>query len=482
MGLARPVVRNTLALSAGQLGTRALTIVYVAALARHIHTDGMGALATSQSLGVIVALLIGLGHDTLAIREIAARPHEATAWLWDLLGLRVVLSVAGLIGLALFSRLVDYPPETSQVVLVYGLVTVVGALLSVPRNLIQARELLALEAAVQFGRDVANIVLSVIAIALGASLLTIVWISVLANLGQLAVELAIVARRKMATWGRPSPARIRAIFRGGIGIGLVVLCSIMYAQVGTILLSLLAGPTATGTYAAAYNLLLVLLIVPDMFQRAVFPVFARLHADPNRNLGEAYEQSLRALTAVALPLAIGTFLVAEPAIGLLYGPDFAASVAPLRVLCAAVAVTASYASGAILIATGQQRRFALTTGAELFVQVALAVALIPIWGPLGATIGYAVPRVIAFFGYLVWCHRLLRRRPRLAPLLRIALASLIMGAVVVAALQAGVHWLWLACLIGPLAYGLALLALGELKLADLRLLGRGRLGAQQRLQ
>jgi O-antigen/teichoic acid export membrane protein len=469
VGLSRPVIRNTLALSAGTLATRALSIVYVAALARYVHTEGMGDLATSQSLGAILALFIGLGHDTLAVREVAARPRDGTAWLWDLLALRVVLSVVGLAGLVIFSRVVDYPSQTSQVVAVYGVVMVVGSMLSVARAIIQAHEHLALDAAVQFGRDVANIALSLAAIALGASLVTIVWISVLANVGQLVVELAIVAWLKLATWGRPSLKRIRAIFHNGVGFGMVVLCSILYAQAGVILLSLQAGPAATGTYAAAYNLLLVLLIIPDMFQRAVFPVFARLHSSPDRNLANPYQQSLRALTAIGLPLAVGTFLVAEPAIGLLYGPDFGASVVPLKILAVAVAVTATYASAAILIAMGRQRLLAASMFVELLAQVGLAAILIPFWGVVGATVAYTIPRLISFVFYTTLCHRLLHLKLNVVPLARIGLASAVMGCAVLAGQIAGLQWLWLACLIGPVTYAGTLIFVGEVKLQDWRM-------------
>jgi O-antigen/teichoic acid export membrane protein len=459
---------NTLALSLGQVGARALSIVYIAALARHVHAEGMGQLATAQSLTAILALFIGLGHDTLAVREIAATPAKASLWLSNLLALRGVLSVAGLGVLLVFSAAVGYSRATTEVILVYGLVMVVYSLLSTARDVTQAHERLVLLALTQFGRDVANIGLSLLAIALGASLVTIVWISVLVNLGQLVVELAILRRLRLARWVVPSLAACQAILRSGVGIGVIVVCSVLYAQSGLILLSLLSDSAATGAYSAAFNLLLVLLILPDMFNRAVLPVFARQYAAEHEALGSTYQRSLKALTMIGLPLAVGTAVVAEPLINLLYGPGFQAAVVPLRVLALAVAVTGSYASGAVLIATGRQRAFAASYILEVASLVVLGVVLIPAWGIVGATVAYTLPRVVAFVWYSGLCHRLLRLRLPVETFARSAFAAACMGWVVWSALQMGVHFLWLVGLVGPLVYAGVLVLVGGIDVRQWR--------------
>jgi O-antigen/teichoic acid export membrane protein len=95
--------------------------------------------------------------------------------------------------------------------------------------------------------------------------------------------------------------------------------------------------------------------------------------------------------------------------------------------------------------------------------------LIPIWGVLGATVAYTVPRLVSFVFYTALCHRLLHLRARLGPLVRIALATAVMGGVVLLGQRSGVQWLWLACLVGPATYAVALLLVGELKLQALQL-------------
>src|SRR5207248_3260587 len=159
-----------------------------------------------------------------------------------------------------------------------------------------------------------------------------------------------------------------------------------------------------GTFSAAYNVFLVLLVPPDMFRRAVFPVFARLQTDRMDELRVAYQQSVRILTGLAVPLAVGTMLLAEQIVEFLYGSKFAEAVTPLRLLALSAGVTASYASGAVLAATHRQRLFAASSSVELAGMLIMSLALIPSWGAIGAAVAYTAPRLSAFVYYTVVCH------------------------------------------------------------------------------
>lgn len=470
MGTARKLIQNTAALSAGQIGTRALGFVYVTALARHVHPEGMGELATAQSLATIVALLIGLGHEALAISELAHDRSQNSLWFSNLLALKLVLSVLAMGVLLLCSWVARYPPATLEIIMVYGVVMVVGTLVTTIRAFIMARERQTIEAATQFARDVTNIGLSLLAIWLGASLVIIVWVSVLANVLQMGVELLVLRRLQLVSLVRPSIVQCRAILRRGLPFGASAVVSVLLAQTGPVVLSVMAGAVVTGLFWAANNLVLLLLVLPIMYYWAVLPVFSRLHASAERDMVVAYRTSMKVVTVISMPLAVGTAMVADPLIQLLYGPGYEVAATALRILVVMVALSADYVCGAVLTAMGRQRFLVLTYGLELVALLALSMLLIPQWGAIGASVGYAVPRVVGYGWRASLSYRQLHLPLPLGMLARTVTATTLMALAVYAAERAGVHILLLGGVVGPVTYAAGLILLGGVDSSEWRLL------------
>jgi PST family polysaccharide transporter len=470
MQTARKLVQNTAASMAGQIVTRGLGFVYGAALARYVHAEGMGELATAQSLATIVALGIGLGHETLAIKQLAHDRDRSSVWLSSLLVLKTGLSCAAILVLFAWSMLVGYSPSTLQVVIVYGIVIAVGTLVSTVRAVIIAHEHLAIEAFTQFVRDVTNIGLSLLAIWLQASLLTIVWVSVLANVLQLAIEMLVLRRLRIATLVRPSLIETRRILHQGLPFGANAVISVLLAQIGPVLLSVLAGAVATGVFWSANNLILLLLMPTIMYFWAVLPVFSRQRGSDQAELATTYAASIKASFVLGLPLAVGAALLASPAIRFVYGPGFEAAVPVLQILAVTVALSADYIVGAVLTALDRQRFLAITYGLELVGLVGIAMLLTPQFGPAGLAVGYALPRVVGF-GVRGWSsYRTLGLPLPLGMLVRIGLATTIMGIAVNFSLEAGLHFALVAAIVGPAVYIAALIGVGAVGLHEWRML------------
>lgn len=119
------------------------------------------------------------------------------------------------------------------------------------------------------------------------------------------------------------------------------------------------GLTSLGIHALAMEL--ANLVANDFAQplrRATMPGFAKLQS----NLKELRHQFATAYSAsmvFAVPFALGVALVAEPAIRLAFGPDWAAAAAPLRILCIYGLCGASVQfCWPLLVSMGEPRRFA----------------------------------------------------------------------------------------------------------------------------
>ncbi|HZS02470.1 MAG TPA: polysaccharide biosynthesis C-terminal domain-containing protein, partial [Chloroflexota bacterium] len=245
----------------------------------------------------------------------------------------------------------------------------------------------------------------------------------------------------------------------------------LFFRLDSLLLRPLAGNAALGWYNAAYRVPDGLNVIPANFTLALFPLLARRGQDDPAALARVYRRALKVLLVLALPLATGIALLAEPLVYLVAGPAYVPeSVWVLRVLIWFLPF--SFVNGVtqyVLIAVDRQRfltvAFALATAFNLVANL----VLIPTFSYLGAALVTVLSEVV-LLGPFWWA--VVRHLPPvslLAVAWRPALAALGMG-LVVAPLAA---WSWLASIpVGAAAYFGLLLLLGTFDADDRALLHR----------
>ena len=173
----------------GRFLTQVLGMVYVAVLARYILAEGMGKIAIATSLVSILVLIINFGFSQLIVRNVASDRSKAGHYVSNALLLKAILSLIFFILILIVISVTRYPTDTTMIILIYSLSFVFDEFSEVIFSIFNAFEIMEYPAAIQTGRDITNIVLSLIAIYLHATIFALVFISVLASLLKLIVSL-----------------------------------------------------------------------------------------------------------------------------------------------------------------------------------------------------------------------------------------------------------------------------------------------------
>ncbi|MEP6893358.1 MAG: lipopolysaccharide biosynthesis protein [Gaiellaceae bacterium] len=196
-----------------------------------------------------------------------------------------------------------------------------------------------------------------------------------------------------AKW-KPSTAFSRQSLRGFAGFSANVFGTNVAAQLrGTtdnVLIGRVIGPAALGSYALAYNLVLVpfnRIAVP--LSQVLFPALSRVQDDRAR-IGELWTRSLRLVAAIALPSCVGLLVVGADVVEVVLGTKWH-SAAPIVQLLAVVGLlqTLQFLNPIVLQAVDRTSillRWSLVSyGATL---VAFIIGLH--WGAVGVAAAYAV--------------------------------------------------------------------------------------------
>jgi O-antigen/teichoic acid export membrane protein len=172
---------------------------------------------------------------------------------------------------------------------------------------------------------------------------------------------------------------------------------IVYAEISTVIVSLIVDETAVGWFGTAYRLVGPLLFIPTIFMTAAFPALARQAAD-GTNLGiNLLRRSFGWLIILAVPLGLGILAIASPLIALMYGPAFANSGPVLAIFgITLIFLYQNVLIGQYLISIDRQNVWTLVMAIATVARIGLDLVLVPLthaWfqnAALGAAIGLTI--------------------------------------------------------------------------------------------
>lgn len=475
----RRVAKNAAVPMIANLFNKVLDLGFAIFMLRELGPTDIGRYTWAVLVVGYFDILVNYGLGVLITREVARDPSAGDRYLGAALLTRVGLWVA-----CVASALVIAGPGsaplglTVEMGLTLVLLTVgigISNLAGLLSALFSARERMEFPAYVTVFTTVAKVGLGVPALLLGYGIVGIAVVAIVVNLMTAVVLIGLFHRIA----GGPHPESDRGLsvnlLRTSYPLMLNNLLATVFFRVDGLILRATWGDTALGWYGTAYKFIDGLNVIPSSVTLAVFPVLSRLGqpgSSPHDRepLVRATELVLKALLALAFPLAVGTTLLAGPVIQILAGEAFLPHAAiALQILIWFVPF--SFTNGLlqyVLIASDRQR-FVTTSflGAVGFNLVA-NLLIIPVWSYVGAAVVTILSEVV-LLGFFLWA---VGRQG-----VRVRLAHLSWRPVVAAAAMAPVVWALQTSLVAAVALGGAVyvgafLALGGFSKDERTLLAR----------
>jgi O-antigen/teichoic acid export membrane protein len=419
-------LRNTGLVLSARVVSRVLALVTAPLIIQHLQAGDYGRFQVVINVTGLVAVMVDLGFNTLYQREAARRPAELNRYLSNLVSARLLFSVAALVvlsgALALLGEFEYIAPAFVMMVLASYSNLLRGTLYAVQRLGYEVVAII-LESLVLLGLVVYGVISN-------QSVAYFLWAYAASYAFSCVYFLIVLTLRRIARirW-LFEPELVRTWFWAGLPFAMAFVITTVYFKVDVPILKLFRGDVETGYYAAAYKLFEALLFVPISMLNVVFPVLAIYYKERNPRLGWAVGRFYKALLAIGWPTTIGIFLMA-PAFHPIYRLPEAEPA--LRIL--ALGIVFMFVSNAFIAALNAIDRQVLFTWSALVSMVAnilLNVALIPVYGYIGASWATVLTEIVLCLVGGVLLTRHLARLPLLAMSWKIVLAGLLMGAVLV---------------------------------------------------
>ncbi len=449
-------VRGGALRAAAFLVSSAVGVLTAALLFRHLGVADTGKYTLAIVLSAVVTGLTDLGLTAVGIRELTVlHATERALFSRNLLGLRLLLTTVGVIGITIFAFIV-YGHLQALAVLIAGIGVIVQNVQGTLQVPLMARLRLGWVSLLEIGRQLVGSAMILVLIVVGAGLLPF-----LATIG-LAAACALIPTVALVRGDVPLVpsfdfAAWRALIRPVLTYSIAVAAGTLYFRIALVLVSVLTDSHQVGYFSVSYRIVEVLFTIPGLVVTAAFPIFARAARDDPDRLAYAISRVFEVLLIVGVWVALALAVGATFAIKVIGGPKFAPAAEVLAVQGVAAGATFVSAVWGFAMLSLHLHRLILIFNLSMLVLVAAAVAaLAPLDGAQGAAIGIAAAEVVGAIGAGVLLVRgRTHLKPRLRVLPRVALAALLAASPV---LVPGLGSLG-RVLVGTVIYAVVLLAL-----------------------
>jgi len=462
------IARNTSYLTLALILQKIISLTYFTLLARYVGPSSLGQYYIAIYFTTIFSVFIDLGFANVLTREIAKDQERAGRWLGNVLTMKLPLATLALIAVVALVNVLGYDPLTKSLVYVSCVSMVLDSYTSTFFASVRGFHNLKYESISSVVFQLIVLVVGYGSLLLGGGLFMALVALALASVYNFAYSLYTVRHslgvKVRLLYEKPL---VREILIIAWPFAAYAILQQLYTYLDSVLLSVLAGNTQVGLYQIAFKIIFALQFLPLAFTASLYPALSSYWHSDRAQLAVSFERAMNYLIIISLPVIVGTIVLTDKIV-LLFKAGYGGAALPLQIcMISLLFIFLCFPIGALLNACDAQRVNTAIMAVVLVVSVAMNVLLIPRWQAVGASVTVLVTNFLAFALGLWAVKRIIvyRSGKNLLMLAKVALASVIMGAVVW--FGRGYLNVFVVTAIGAILYFLILFAIGGFSRADI---------------
>jgi len=385
MGTGKSVLKNTLFLWVPQFINPLLSFVLVLIISRYMGVEGLGEYSLVMAYTGIFATVASLGLVSLVVREVAKRPREAHVFFFNASMFGTVSSIAALLAMNILVAVMGYQKELVQASLIMSFSLIASTAVMYMNGVFVSFEKSEYVAITYIVENIVRVGVCIPIVLYGCGLLVLFA----ALLGTRIFAFLLMFCFYVVVLGRPvcefRPKIWRLLLKESPVFLNIAIFSTIHLNVDTIMLSKLADVEAVGIYSAAGRLLMMCTALPLAFSTALLPFLTRAYVAGGDRLRNLAASSCRYLFLGAFPLVIGTVVLGDQFITLIYGDRFVDAGPVLKLQIFSLIPTGLvFVLAQVLIATDNQKVDMTINMVCAGLNVVLNGLLIPFFAEMGA--------------------------------------------------------------------------------------------------
>ena len=393
----KTIVKNTAILFISDIFCQVISFFLIIIIAKYLGDVGLGKYSFAYALVGIFVIFANMGLNTLMVKEISRDKTKTSKYLNNIITLKLVLSIIVLAIPTGSMILLGRPVEIIAIVFLASLAIIIEAYSGIFRALFMAYEKMGLKSVVVIVERVIAVGVGIFILIKGYSIVVLMSVFVLSQSVSLIMAYFITTKHFMKMKFEFDIPFWKELLKKSVPFWMTVLFLTLYFRIDTVMLSFMKGYSVVGWYNASYKLIDAISFLPSVIIMAIFPAMSKFHSINKGALKMLYKKTFYYLSVLAIPLGIGTLLIADRIIFFIYGAGFVNSITGLRILIwAEVFLFVNYLMGYLLNSVDKAKLFTYSAGTCAIVNIILNLILIPKFSYIGAAIATVATEGIHF--------------------------------------------------------------------------------------
>lgn len=412
------VIKNTMVMMVSQIITWVSSFVLLMFLPKYLGSKNYGELYLAISITLMFQVLIEFGGQYHITKEVSRSRDYAPFILSDSALSRLLLWIASLCLMFIFSMIAGYTWQVVLLITILGVAKLWEGINSLLRNCFQGFEMMEFPSVGSVVERLFLAITVITALLIGFGEITIALLMAISTLVNFILTFYF-SKKIIRFFPGFRLKRTLQFLKQGVPYFLWSVFATLYYRVDVIMLSLMTTYSVVGWYGAAYKLFDVLMFFPYIFSQSLFPVLSRMAETTQDSLSKALRKSLNITMFVGLPISILLFSFPQQIIGFLFGlEEYERSAVLLQIFSIGLLlVYIDFILGAIVMATDKQKKWSKIAGVAIFLNIGLNYLAIPFtqdnFGNGG--IGAAVATIITEL-YIMTCAIILLKNTVTRPI------------------------------------------------------------------
>lgn len=412
--MANNLAKNTLYLTLAAVGQKALAFIYFLLIARIVGVEWTGKYFFALSFTTIFAVFVDFGLNSVLIREIAKDKLKASKFLNNIFSIKVFMALLTAISAAIIANILGYDPL--KLFLIYlALIVMLGDSFHMTfYGIFRGLKILNYEALGIFISEIIIISFGIISLIINPSLPLLIIALLLGTTFHLIYVLILLKRKAglVPKWELDWQFLIPT-FKIALPFALAGVSVKVYSYIDSVLLEHLAGDMFVGWYSIAYKLTYAFQFIPMAFVAGLYPVLSQHWKENHSKLVNTFEQSVRYMMVISVPICFGIWSLADKLVISFYGQDYFNSILPLQILIFVLfAIFVDFPVGALLNACDRQAIKTAIMIMTMVINVILNLILIPQYNVAGAATAGLISFSFMLLAGLIFARRLIKFRLR----------------------------------------------------------------------
>jgi O-antigen/teichoic acid export membrane protein len=413
MNTARLIGKNLSSLVFAQVITMISGFFLVVCLARYLGTIGYGKLSFAQSFTSILVVFADCGINVMSIREISKNKNNVEKYLSNTLAVKVFLAFLAFIIIYLTINLMDYPADTTLIVILFGVSTIINTFSQYLRSIFKAFEKMEYEALLNIFYSLILLTSVVLLLNYGFGLLEIAYAYIITEVINFTLTFLIIIKKFAKPNFELDLSFCKLLIKEAIPFSMTIFVGMIYLKIDTVMLSSMKGYEAVGWYNASCTIIFALLFIPNIYILSIFPLMSRFYKNnSNNDLKIIIEKSSKYMFMLSLAITLLLLTLSEKIIYLIYGNSFANSITILKILSIYLPLRfVNNITGYTLASINKESFHAGVGLIGAFVNIILNIYLIPHYSFIGAAIATVLTEIIMFITFDAFVTRFFTRIP-----------------------------------------------------------------------